>query len=66
MSYLYTPYYSTSRRIVADLELSSALRRSRIETEIALDRVYTADALRRSRVAAEVAVEEARAARIAS
>ena len=52
MAYLYYPYYS---RRLADIELSSALRRSRVETEIALDRVRTAEVLRRSRVAADIA-----------
>lgn len=65
MSYLYYPSLYASRR-VAELEVESALRRSRVATEIALDRAYTADALRRSRVAAEVAAETIRRDRIAA
>lgn len=32
MSYLYSPYLSLSKRIANDVELDSALRRSRVQT----------------------------------
>jgi hypothetical protein len=40
MSFLYYPGVYTSRRL-AEIEVESALRRSRVATEIALDRAYT-------------------------
>ena len=64
MSFLYYPGVYTSRRL-ADIEVESALRRSRVATEIALDRAYATEALRRSRVAAEIAAEDIRRERIA-
>lgn len=65
MSYLYYPSLYASRRL-AEVELESALRRSRVATEIAIDRANTADAIRRSRVAAEIAAEDIRRERIAA
>lgn len=64
MSFLYYPSIYASRKL-AEIEVETALKRSRIATEIALDRAYTVDALRRSRVAAEIAAEDIRRERLA-
>lgn len=64
MSYLYPSLYYSRR--IADIEVESALRRSKVATEIAIDKAYTADALRRSRVAAEIAADEVIRSRIAA
>jgi hypothetical protein len=54
MSYLYYPYYSRYTlklySYVAAVETESALRRSRIEAELAASRAASEAALRRSRI----------------
>lgn len=56
MSYYYYPYYSRYSSFlpsyVASLEVENALRRSRVEAELAASRAATEVALRRSRIEA--------------